>query len=229
MRDSIVHVVDDDEDARKGTARLLAAAGFEARTYASASEFLGTIESESPGCIILDLRLPDHNGLDLQAVLARRAVSMPIIFVTGHGDIPDTVRAIQGGAVDFLIKPVDGDVLLAAVERALAQDASARAVRSRHDSLRRRYERLTPRERDVFVHLISGQLNKQVAADLQITERTVKMYRASILEKLEVNSMAELARLAVEIGITPAGPHPEPKSSSDGVAPPNTIPKTDDR
>jgi FixJ family two-component response regulator len=208
MTGSIVHVVDDDEDARKGTARLLAAAGFEARTYASAGDFLDTFESDSPGCIILDLRLPDQNGLELQAALAGRAVSVPIIFVTAHGDIPDTVRAIQRGAVDFLTKPVDGDVLLAAVARALAQDLSARAVRVRHESLRRRYERLTPRERQVFVHLISGQLNKQVAGDLQITERTVKMYRASILDKLEVNSMAELARLAVDLGIDPAGNPP---------------------
>ena len=206
MTRSIVHVVDDDDDARKGTARLLEAAGFEARTYATAGDFLGAIESASPGCIILDVRLPDLHGLDLQAALAGRAVSMPIVFVTGHGEIPDTVRAIQGGAVDFLTKPVDGNVLLAAVRRALTQDASARAVRVRQESLRRRYERLTPREREVFAHLISGQLNKQVAADLLITERTIKMYRASILEKLEVNSMAELARLAVDLRIDPAGP-----------------------
>ena len=205
MTSSIVHIVDDDEDARKGTARLLEAAGFEARTYATASDFLGAIESESPGCIILDVCLPDHHGLDLQAALARRSVSVPIIFVTAHGEIPDSVRAMQCGAVDFLTKPVNGNVLLAAVGRALAQDASARAVRGRHESLRRRYERLTPRERDVFVHLISGQLNKQVAADLLITERTVKMYRANVLKKLEVDSMAELARLAVELGIDPAG------------------------
>ena len=204
MTGSIVHVVDDDDDARKGTARLLEAAGFEARTYATAGDFLSKVESASPGCIILDVRLPDRHGLDLQAALAGRAVSMPIVFVTGHGEIPDSVRAIQGGAVDFLTKPVDGDVLLAAVRRALAQDASARAARAHQESLRRRYERLTPRERDVFVHLISGQLNKQVGADLLITERTVKMYRASILEKLEVNSMAELARLAVDLGIDPA-------------------------
>ena len=205
MAGSIVHVVDDDNDARKGTARLLEAAGFEARTYATAGQFLAAIDPECHGCVILDVQLPDENGLALQVALAGRAVSVPIIFVTGHGEIPDTVRAIQRGAVDFLTKPVDGKVLLAAVERALAQDASACAARSHQRSLRERYERLTPRERDVFAHLISGQLNKQVAGDLQITERTVKMYRASILEKLEVNSMAELARLAVDLGINPAG------------------------
>ena len=203
MSGTIVHVVDDDEDARKGMARLLGAAGLAARTYASAVEFLGAIEAESAGCIILDVRLPDHHGLDLQASLAERGVPLPIIFVTGHGEIRDTVRAIQRGAVDFLTKPVDGGVLLAAVQRAIAQDTAARAARARQQELRQRYERLTPREREVFLHLISGQLNKQVAADLQITERTIKLHRASVLQKLEVSSMAELARMAVDLGIAP--------------------------
>jgi len=203
MSGTIVHVVDDDEDARKGMARLLGAAGLAARTYASAVEFLGAIEAESAGCIILDVRLPDHHGLDLQASLAERGVPLPIIFVTGHGEIRDTVRAIQRGAVDFLTKPVEGRVLLAAVQRAIAQDTAARAARARQQELRQRYERLTPREREVFLHLISGQLNKQVAADLQITERTIKLHRASVLQKLEVSSMAELARMAVDLGIAP--------------------------
>ncbi len=202
----IVHVVDDDDDARKGTARLLAVAGFEARTYASASAFLAALEPEAPGCLILDVRLPDQSGLDLQVALAKHAVPLPIIFMTGHGEIPDSVRAIQRGAVDFLTKPVDGKILLAAVERALAQDAASRVVRDRQRDLRRRYERLTPREREVFLHLIAGQLNKQVAADLQITERTIKLHRANILEKLEVSSMAELARLAADLGIDPDRP-----------------------
>lgn len=205
MEPSIVHVVDDDEDVRKGTARLITAAGFNARTYASASAFLDVIEPDSPGCVILDLRLPDHSGLDLQAALARRGVPIPIVFVSGHGAIPDSVRAIQGGAVDFLTKPVDAKVLLAAVERALAQDEEARAMRDRKDDLRKRYERLTAREREVFLHLIRGQLNKQVAADLQITERTIKLHRANLLQKLEVGSMAELVRLAVDLGIDSDG------------------------
>ena len=205
MEPSIVHVVDDDEDVRKGTARLITAAGFRARTYASASDFLDVIEPDSPGCVILDLRLPDHSGLDLQAALARRGVPIPIVFVSGHGAIPDSVRAIQGGAVDFLTKPVDAKVLLAAVERALAQDEEARAMRDRKDDLRKRYERLTAREREVFLHLIRGQLNKQVAADLQITERTIKLHRANLLQKLEVGSMAELVRLAVDLGIDSDG------------------------
>ena len=200
-----VHVVDDDEVVRKATARLLTAAGFQVRTYAAAVDFLNAIEPDASGCIILDVRLPDQSGLDLQVALAERSVLLPIIFVTGHGQIPDTVRAIQRGAVDFLTKPVDGGVLLAAVSRALERDAASRAARTQQRSLRSRYERLTPREREVFLHLISGQLNKQVAADLQITERTIKLHRANILQKLEVSSMAELARLAADLGIDPAG------------------------
>jgi FixJ family two-component response regulator len=200
----IIYVVDDDDAARKGTARLLQAAGFETRTYANALDFLAAIEPDACGCIILDVRLPDQNGLDLQVELTKREVSLPIVFMTGHGEIPDTVRAIQHGAVDFLTKPVNGEVLLAAVARALAQDATSRAARAHQHDLRGRYQRLTPREREVFLHLISGQLNKQVAADLQITERTIKMHRASIFEKLEVNSMAEMARLAVDLGVDPA-------------------------
>ena len=201
MTGPIVHVVDDDDDARKATARLLATAGFEARTYASALDFLNAIDPEAPGCIVLDVRLPDQSGLELQEALAARGVPLPIVFVTGHGVIPDSVRAIQRGAVDFLTKPVDGAVLLAAVGRALARDAAARTARARHQTLRSRYERLTAREREVFLHLITGQLNKQVAADLQITERTIKMHRANLFQKLEVDSMAELTRLAVDLGI----------------------------
>ena len=204
MTPPVVHVVDDDELARRGTARLLGVAGLVVRTYATAQEFLTAVEPDAPGCIVLDLRLPDASGLDIQAALIDRAVTLPIIFMTGHGQIPDTVRAMQRGAVDFLTKPADADVLLAAIARALAQDAAARATRARQDDLRARYERLTAREREVFVHLISGQLNKQVASDLQITERTIKLHRASIFEKLEVTSMAEMARLAVELGIEPA-------------------------
>jgi FixJ family two-component response regulator len=205
MTGSIVHVVDDDGPTRKATARLLAAAGFEVRTYGSAVDFLSSIEPHGPGCIVLDVQLPDQSGLDVQVALTEREVALPIIFVTGHGKIPDTVHAIKRGAVDFLTKPVHGDILLAAVARALAQDADSRAVHTRQHELRSRYERLTPREREVFLHLISGQLNKQVAADLLITERTIKLHRANILQKLEIGSMAELARVAVDLGIDPAG------------------------
>ncbi len=208
MTSPVVCVVDDDELARKGTARLLTAAGFDVRTYANAQDFLSAVDPNTPGCLILDVQMPGLSGLELQAALADRAITLPIVFMTAHGQIPDSVRAIQRGAVDFLVKPVDGTVLLAAVSRALAQDAAARVARAREQSLRGRYERLTPREREVFLHLISGQLNKQVAADLEITERTIKAHRASILQKLEVSSMAELARLAADLGIGSSRPAP---------------------
>jgi len=204
MTGPVVHIVDDDEAMRKATSRLLEAAGHQVVTYASARDFLACADALMQGCVILDMRLPDQSGLDLQAALATQGVPLPVIFMTGYGRIPDTVRAMQRGAVDFLTKPVDAQALLASVSRAFEQDAASRAERVRQGQLRARYERLTPREREVFLHLISGQLNKQVAADLQIAERTIKLHRANIFEKLEVDSMAELARLAVDLGIEPA-------------------------
>jgi FixJ family two-component response regulator len=204
MSTPIVHVVDDDEGIRQATARLLWAAGFTVQTYRNGDDFLTATDRGSAGCIILDVRMPGRTGLELQAALAEREDPLPIIFLTGYGMIPDSVRAIQRGAVDFLVKPVDPPVLLEAVSRALARDADDRPARAHRRALHERYERLTAREREVFVHLIAGQLNKQVAADLSITERTIKLHRARIFEKLEVASMAELARLAVDLGIDPA-------------------------
>jgi FixJ family two-component response regulator len=204
MATPIVHIVDDDQQVRKATATLLRAAGHEARTYASAHDFLAALEPDVPGCIIVDMRMPGESGLDLQAAVAERDNPLPIIFLTGHGEVRDSVRAIQRGAIDFLTKPVEGSVLLDAIARALARDAADRTARAHQRDVRARYERLTPREREVFVHLISGQLNKQVAADLLISERTIKLHRARILEKLEVDSMAGLARFAVDLGVDPA-------------------------
>jgi two-component system, LuxR family, response regulator FixJ len=201
-----VHIVDDDEATRKATARLLSAAGFTVHTHASGQDLLADLSPDSPGCIVLDVRMPGLSGLDLQVALGEREDALPIIFVTGHAEVPDTVRAIQRGAVDYLTKPIEAPVLVEAVTRALAQDAEARTRRQRQQSLRARYDRLTERERQVLVHLISGQLNKQVAADLSITERTIKLHRARILEKLEVDSMASLARFAVDLGIEPSNP-----------------------
>jgi len=202
--ESIVHVVDDEQATRKAMARLLTAAGFAMRTYASADEFLAADASKAPGCIILDVQLPGLSGLDLQVALSKLQDPLPIIFLTGHAEIPDSVRAIRRGAVDFLTKPIEGAVLLNAVRRALAQDAVERSVRAHQRALRARYERLTAREREVFAHLISGQLNKQVAADLSISERTIKLHRARIFEKLEIDSMAGLTRFAIDLGIEPA-------------------------
>jgi len=200
----IIHIVDDEEATRRATSRLLAAAGHTVRSYASGDEFLAAAAADAPGCVILDMRMPGRGGLELQAALAEQGNPLPIIFLTGHGEVPDSVRAIQRGAIDFLTKPVEGAVLLDAISRALARDAADRTARARLRDVRSRYERLTAREREVFAHLISGQLNKQVAADLNISERTIKLHRARILEKLEVDSMAALARLAVDLGVNPS-------------------------
>jgi FixJ family two-component response regulator len=200
----VVHLVEDDESNRVASSRLLKSAGYLVRVYASGTEFL-----ENPplgaGCLVLDLRLPGPNGLELQERLAKTENPLPIVFLTGHGDIPKTVRAMKGGAVDFLTKPVDAPVLLDAVARAIARDRDNRATRTRQDHARARYERLTPRECEVFAHLISGQLNKQIGFDLGITERTTKIHRQRVLSKMEVDSIAELVRMAGDLGIDPAG------------------------
>ncbi len=201
----IVHVVDDDEPTVRAMARLLAAAGFEVRTFASADDFLARFDPGSAGCVILDVRMPGPSGLDLQVAIAERENPLPVIFMTGYGEVRDSVRAIQRGAIDFLTKPVEADALVDAVSRALAQDRSNREAGLHRQQLRLRYDRLTPREREVFAHLIGGQINKQVAADLRITERTIKLHRAQIFTKLETDSIAGLTRIAMELGIEPTG------------------------
>jgi FixJ family two-component response regulator len=199
---AVVHVVEDDESARTATARLLRAAGYTVDTHASASAFLDAARS-GHGCVVLDVRLPGMSGLDLQARFVESLDALPIVFVTGQGDIPMSVRAMQSGAVDFLTKPVEADALLDAVSRALARDAQNREKRERVEDARRRYQQLTPREREVFGHLIAGQLNKQVAFDLGTAERTIKAHRHNIMEKLGAASMVDLVRLATELNIQP--------------------------
>jgi FixJ family two-component response regulator len=200
----VVHVVDDDEAVRKATERLLGAAGFTVRTYESADAFLSAFEADTAGCIVLDVRMPGPSGTELQTIMAARDDRIPIVFLTGHAEVPDSVRAIQRGAIDYLVKPIDAGVLIGAVSRALEQDQADRSARMNRRALQARYDRLTPREREVFAHLIGGQINKQVAARLNITERTIKLHRAHIFEKLEVDSMAGLVRLAVDLEIAPA-------------------------
>jgi FixJ family two-component response regulator len=199
----IIHVVDDDLSFRTAVTRLLRAATYQVRNYASAAEFLGSDPGAAPGCVLVDLKMPKVSGLDLQQTLARMEDRLPIIFLTGHGDIPASVRAMKAGAVDFLTKPVRREALLRAVENALDLDAKARAARA---GLRRQqdlYENLTPREREVLAHVVGGKLNKQIAFDLGISERTVKAHRASIMDKLCAESVAELVRFAQELGIEP--------------------------
>jgi FixJ family two-component response regulator len=201
-RGPVVHVVEDDASTREATARLLRSAGHDVATYGSAQDFLAAT-APAHGCLILDLQLPGLNGLDLQNVLNARGEAMPIVFFSGQGRIPDSVQAMKSGAVDFLPKTVDGGVLLEAVARALQRGAAERAERDRLQGIRERYARLTAREKEVFAHLISGQLNKQVGYDLGIAERTIKAHRRSLLEKMEADSIADLSRMAADLQIEP--------------------------
>jgi FixJ family two-component response regulator len=199
-----VHLVEDDESARTATARLLKAAGYDVRAHAAAADFLACASRSEPGCVVLDVGLPDMNGLDLQARFVDAPDALPIVFVTGRGDIPMSVRAMQAGAVDFLTKPIQKQALLDAVSRALGRDADNRTRRDRLRRARDLYELLTPREREVFAHLIGGQLNKQVAYDLGTAERTIKAHRHNIMEKLGASSMVDLVHLASELNIQAA-------------------------
>jgi FixJ family two-component response regulator len=200
----VVHVVEDDESSGLATARVMRAAGLAVRMYQSASRFMDQPPT-GPGCIILDLNLPGPSGLELQERLTEVEDALPIVFLTGHGNIPKTAHAMKAGAVDFLTKPVEAPVLLEAVSRALARDAADRVVRERCRQARARYGRLTPREREVLSHVISGQLNKQIAFDLGTSEHTIKVHRHNVMGKLEAASLPDLVRLAEELGIAPTG------------------------
>jgi FixJ family two-component response regulator len=196
-----VHIVDDDASFLLATSRLLHASGFAVRTFASAAEFLAQRDADAPGCVLADVRMPGMNGLELQAALARSDNPLPILFLTGHGDIPSSVRAMRDGAEDFLEKRAPKALLLAAVHRALARDAREREARGRQREVRARFDALTKRELEVLGHVVRGRLNKQIAADLGIHERTVKLHRTAITTKLRVQSVAELTRLADEAGL----------------------------
>ena len=192
----IVHVVEDDRSVRTALTRLLKTAGFEARSYASAGEFLVCERDPAPGCILLDVGLPGLTGIELQASLQREGDPRPIIFLTGRGNIDMGVCAMKAGAVDFLTKPVDRERLLGAVETALARGVVAQAREEVKRSLRERVDRLTTREREVFDRVVQGKLNKQVAFELGTSVRTVKAHRAQVMHKMEVDSLAELVSAA---------------------------------
>jgi len=198
-----VHIVDDDASVTKSLARLLRSAGLDSVAYSSAEAFLGASRPAGPGCLLLDLQLPGTTGLELQATLRAARIDLPIVFLSGHGDIPASVRAMKGGAVDFLTKPVDDEELLAAVRRALERDAAARKAGAHLQAIREHLAGLTDREREVMRCIISGALNKQIAAHLGIAEKTVKVHRARVLEKMGGVPLAELVRLCAEAGIEP--------------------------
>ena len=195
----VIHVVDDDESVRGAMKRLLVAAGYGVQTYASAGEFLLHPPQDTPGCLLLDLRMPGPSGLDLQESLVRHGVRLPVIFFTGHGDLATGIRAMKAGAVDFLTKPVERKPLLAAIENALQADAARRASHGAHADLRARFAQLTAREREVFELVVAGQLNKQIAGALGIAERTVKAQRAQVMSKLGAATAAELGRIAAQL------------------------------
>ena len=203
-----VFVVDDDPSVRKGVDRLLRSAGYGVQTFEAADAFLENHRHEGHCCLILDVELPGIDGLTLQERMAHDGSATPIIFITGHGDIPMSVRAIKAGADDFLSKPFDGDTLLAAVQAAIKRDARQSATRANRAALAVSYASLTARESEVFPLLITGMLNKQIGAELGITERTIKVHRASILGKFGVVSIAELVRIAARLGIAAANVKP---------------------
>jgi two-component system, LuxR family, response regulator FixJ len=200
---AIVHVVDDDASFLAAVSRLLRANGFSVRTYSSGQTFLAQRDANAPGCVLADLQMPEMSGLELQAALAGTPNPLPILFLTGHGDIPSSVQAMRDGAEDFLEKRAPQEKLLDAVTRALARDSRERERRARQQELRDLFAKLTEREREVLSHVVQGRLNKQIAGDLNIHERTVKLHRTAITTKLKVQSVAELTRLTQEAGLFP--------------------------
>src|SRR4051812_2687326 len=196
-----IFLVDDDASFLRATSRLLRASGFEVKTFASAAAFFAERDQDAAGCLVADLHMPGMNGLELQAALARTRNPLPTLFLTGHADIPSSVRAIRGGAEDFLDKTAPKAELLDVIERAVARDARERKARAQRREANEKIDTLTEREREVFGHVIRGRLNKQIADDLGITERTVKCHRQSITTKLGVPSVAELTRLALEADV----------------------------
>lgn len=195
-REAIVFVIDDDESIRQALRSLIRSVGLEVETFASAHEFLERARPDGPACLILDVRMPGVSGLDLQRDLGESNIHIPIIFITGHGDIPMSVRAMKAGAVEFLTKPFRDQDLLDAIQQALERDKRARAQEADTAELHQRYESLTPRESEVFGLVVKGLLNKQIALQLGISEITIKLHRRQVMEKMRADSLADLVRMA---------------------------------
>ena len=196
-----VYLVDDEPAVLKALSRLLRSAGLEAVAFGSPEEFLARVDPDAEGCVVLDVAMPGLDGLALQEALVSRGIALPTLFLTGHGDVPQSVRAMKGGAVDFLTKPVDDAVFLRAVREALERGRSGRTDREESARIRSRLATLTPREREVLEGVVAGRLNKQIGGELGIAEKTVKVHRGRVMEKMEARSVAELVRMADRAGL----------------------------
>jgi FixJ family two-component response regulator len=201
VSDAIVYVVDDDAAISRSLSRLIGSVGLDAVTFPSAQAFLDHPRSSGPACLVLDVRMPGLGGLDLQTRLGDACKTLPIVFITGHGTVPTSVRAMKSGAVDFLQKPFNDDELIAAIHRALTLSRQAHAEAAERGEIERRVRSLTPREREVMEHVVKGLLNKQIAADLGAAEKTVKIHRGRVMQKMQANSVADLVHMAERIGV----------------------------
>jgi RNA polymerase sigma factor (sigma-70 family) len=200
----VIYVVDDDLPVRESLDSLIRSVGFRVQTFASAQDFLRYKRPDVAGCLVLDVRLPGLSGLDLQRQMGQAEIQIPIIFITGHGDIPMSVRAMKEGAVEFLTKPFRDQDLLDAIQQAVERDRASRQARAELAGLRERLRSLTPREREVMRHVVSGLLNKQIAAELGTSEVTVKLHRSKVMQKMQAASLADLVRMVGKLGATAA-------------------------
>jgi FixJ family two-component response regulator len=200
----IVFVVDDDISVRESLELLIQFAGWQPEIFASAEDFLAHPRTATPSCLVLDVSLPDLNGLELQKLIASERTDMPIIFITGHGDVPMSVQAMKAGAVEFLTKPFDDEVLLSAIRHAIERSAAVLEDQAELTTLRSSFESLTPRERDIMLLVVAGMLNKQIGVQLGISEITVKAHRGKVMQKMKADSLADLVKTAVRLGLTPA-------------------------
>ena len=205
MTEGIVFVVDDDAAVRRALERLIKSVGLTVETFASAQEFLRRDPPDGPACVVTDVRMPGLSGLDLQKELGDAGLSMPIVFMTGHGTVPMSVRAMKAGAVDFLQKPVDEQVLLDAIHQALEKGSREQEALAQHTEIQERIDSLTVREREVFELVVSGMLNKQIAAELGASEKTIKVHRGRVMQKMQADSLADLVRMAERVGVRRPG------------------------
>jgi FixJ family two-component response regulator len=199
----VVFVIDDDPSVRDALAGLLRSVGLEVQSFGSTQEFLQSTRPDAPGCLVLDVRLPGRSGLDFQRELAESSMHMPIVFITGHGDIPMSVRAMKAGAIEFLTKPFHDQELLDAIQLGIERDRARRRDAATVAALWQRFDSLTPREREIMALVAAGRLNKQIAGDIEVSEITVKVHRGQVMRKMQAKSLAELVRMADQLGVSP--------------------------